>query len=52
LVNGLVKLSAADVLQVRGIDVVRCIRKVDTLEQAKLGEIIKATVAILGYSNP
>jgi mRNA interferase MazF len=49
--NGLSKVSAADVLQVRGLDVARFIGKLGTLEDAKLEELMKAVVGVIGYGG-
>ncbi len=46
-----IKVSAADVLQVRGLDVARFISKLGTLENPELEELTKAMVSVIGYKN-
>ncbi len=48
-VNGLSKASAVDVLQVRGIDTVRFIRKLGELTLEQLEEIILAMAAVIEF---
>ena len=48
--NGLAKASAVDILQIRGVDVVRFERKRGRLSAVALEEIVAAIVAVVEYS--
>jgi mRNA interferase MazF len=52
LQNGLSKLSAADALQSRSIDIRRFIRKMGILPESDLQEIARAIAAIIEYQEP
>lgn len=45
--SGLTKASAVDVLQVRGIDTVRFVRKLGELSPEKLEEVVLALAAVI-----
>jgi mRNA interferase MazF len=49
--NGLTKLSVADAIQARSIDIRRFIRKIVTLSGVDLQEIARAIVAIIEYQE-
>ncbi|BAU64133.1 PemK-like protein [Stanieria sp. NIES-3757] len=48
-INGLTKVSAVDVLQLRGIDVQRFIRKIGFVSPLIMAEIVIAIAAIVEY---
>ena len=48
--NGLLKASAIDTLQIRGVDVQRFIRKLGRLSSSTMEEISAAIAAIIEYS--
>ena len=50
--NNLTKVSAVDVLQLRGIDTQRLIRKLGNLSETKMLEITIAIAAVIEYSDP
>lgn len=47
--NGLVKVSAIDALQLRGVDLQRFIRRLGNLSEVKMSEIAVAIVAVIEY---
>ncbi len=47
--NGLIKESAVDVLQLRGVDVERFVRQLGRLGAAKMEEIAAAIAAVVEY---
>jgi mRNA interferase MazF len=49
IANGLTKVSAVDVLQLRGMDVQRFIRKIGELSTTDLEEIARAIAAVVDY---
>jgi mRNA interferase MazF len=49
IANGLTKVSAVDVLQLRGMDVQRFIRKIGELSTTDMEEIARAIVAVVEY---
>ncbi|MBW4579955.1 MAG: type II toxin-antitoxin system PemK/MazF family toxin [Tildeniella nuda ZEHNDER 1965/U140] len=50
--NNLTKVSAVDVLQIRGVDTQRLIHKLGSLSEEKMLEIIIAIAAVIEYSEP
>jgi mRNA interferase MazF len=52
IANGLAKTSAADALQLRGVDTQRFIRKLGQLSQAAMEEITIAIAAVIDYQQP
>jgi mRNA interferase MazF len=48
-VNGLVKPSAVDVLQLRGMDTVRFLHRLGTVDAIKMEEIALAIAAVVEY---
>ena len=49
IANGLTKVSAVDVLQLRGMDVQRFIRKIGELSTTDMEEIVRAIAAVVEY---
>ena len=49
IANGLTKVSAVDVLQLRGMDVQRFIRKIGELSTTDMEEIARAIAAVVEY---
>ena len=49
IANGLTKVSAVDVLQLRGMDVQRFIRKIGELSTTDMEEIVRAIAALVEY---
>jgi len=49
--NGLVKRSAIDVLQLRGIDLQRCVRKIGILSEDLIHEVMLAIAAVIEYQQ-
>ena len=49
IANGLTKVSAVDVLQLRGMDVQRFIRKIGELSITDMEEIARAIAAVVEY---
>ena len=49
IANGLRKVSAVDVLQLRGMDVQRFIRKIGELSTTDMEEIVRAIAAVVEY---
>ncbi|WP_293332178.1 type II toxin-antitoxin system PemK/MazF family toxin [Microcoleus sp. CAWBG58] len=49
IANGLTKVSAVDVLQLRGMDVQRFIRKIGELTTTDMDEIARAIAAVVEY---
>lgn len=50
-INGLAKVSAADVLQLRGIDIQRFVRRLGSVTSETIEEILIAIAAVTGM-NP
>ncbi len=50
--NGLAKVSAADTLQLRGIDIQRFIRKLGQVSGIMMAEIAAAVAAVVEYQEP
>ncbi len=50
--NGLAKVSAADTLQLRGIDIQRFIRKLGQVSGITMAEIAAAVAAVVEYQEP
>ena len=48
-INGLSKPSAADLLQLRGIDTQRFVRKLGTVSEDVMGSIVGAIAAVIEY---
>lgn len=51
-INNLAKVSAVDVLQLRGVDTQRLIRKLGTVPEEKMMEIATALVIVVEYGEP
>lgn len=49
IANGLTKVSAVDVLQLRGMDVQRFIRKIGEVSSTDMEEVARAIAAIVEY---
>jgi mRNA interferase MazF len=49
IANGLTKVSAVDVLQLRGMDVQRFIRKIGEVSSTDMEEIARAIAAVVEY---
>ncbi len=49
IANGLTKVSAVDVLQLRGMDIQRFIRKIGELSTTNMEEIARAIAAVVEY---
>jgi mRNA interferase MazF len=49
IANGLTKVSAVDVLQLRGMDVQRFIRKIGDISTTDMEEIARAIAAVVEY---
>ena len=47
--NNLEKKSAIDVLQLRGIDTTRCIKKIGHISQEKMNEIVETVALVVDY---
>jgi len=47
--NGLSKLSAADVLQVRGVDTQRCLSRIGRVSETVLVEIVTSLALVVEY---
>ena len=50
--NHLTKPSAIDVLQLRGVDTQRFIRKLGNLSEITMAEVVTAIVTVVEYSSP
>jgi mRNA interferase MazF len=49
--NGLRKPSAIDTLQLRGVDIQRCIRRLGNVSESTMREITIAVAAVIEYSS-
>mgnify|MGYP002784577841 CR=1 FL=1 len=49
--NGLIKVSAVDVLQLRGVDIQRFVRKLGMLSGDKMLEIVTAIAVVVEYET-
>jgi len=47
--NGLIKPSAIDALQIRGVDIQRFVRKLGCVSEIVMGEIVTAIAAVIEY---
>jgi mRNA interferase MazF len=48
-INGLGKISAIDVLQLRSIDIQRCVQKLGVLSDQLMQEVTAAIAAVIEY---
>ena len=51
VVNGLAKVSAVDMLQLRGLDIQRFVRQLGQLEDEKMARIAAAIALVVEYEN-